>query len=113
MHELGIVNSLLTLALKHAEQSHARRIIAIHLVVGEYAGIVEDAVNYYFGFLSQNTIAAGAQIFYTHVPAQLHCRDCDSLFALQKREHACPQCRGRRVEIVGGREFYMDRLEVA
>jgi hydrogenase nickel incorporation protein HypA/HybF len=112
MHEQSIVESLLTLALKNAEAANASQIISIDLVVGDYTGVVEDAVNFYFGFLSKDTIADGAKINYTHVPGQLRCRDCDLIFPLQKREYHCPKCDGKRIEIVGGRELYIGNMEV-
>jgi hydrogenase nickel incorporation protein HypA/HybF len=112
MHEQSIVESILTMALKNADQANARKILSINLVVGDYTGIVDDAVNFYFNFLNQNTLAAGAKINYTHVSAQLRCRDCDRLFPMQKRDYQCPECKGRRMEIVGGRELYIETMEV-
>jgi len=112
MHEQSIVESILTLALQNAEKANASKIVSIHLVVGDYTGVEEDAVNFYLGFLSENTIAAGARIDYTHVPGQLRCRDCDVLFPLQKHDYHCPKCDGRRIEIVGGRELYIETMEV-
>ena len=112
MHEQSIVASLLTLALDNAGKAGARRIISINLVVGDYTGVEEDAVNFYFSFLSKNTIAAGAKINYTHIAGQLRCRDCDILFPLQKHDYHCPECEGRRVEIVGGRELYIEDMKV-
>ena len=112
MHEQGIVQSLLSVALENAEKAGARRIVGINLVVGDYTGVAEDAVNFYFSFLSRDTIAAGAKINYTHVPGQLRCRDCDVLFPLQKRDYHCPTCDGKRVEIVGGRELYIETMDI-
>jgi hydrogenase nickel incorporation protein HypA/HybF len=112
MHKQSIVESLLTLALKNAEKAVAHKIISVDLVVGDYTGVVEDAVSFYFGFLSKDTIAAGAKINYRHVPGQLRCRDRDLLFALQKHDYHCPKCEGRRMEIVGGRELYIENMEV-
>jgi hydrogenase nickel incorporation protein HypA/HybF len=112
MHEQSIVESLLKLALETAGKSNARRIAGIRLVVGDYTGVEEDAVNFYFSFLSRDTIAAGARIRITHVPGQLRCRDCDILFPMQHRDYRCPECGGKRVEIVGGRELFIESLEV-
>jgi hydrogenase nickel incorporation protein HypA/HybF len=112
MHEQNIVESFLALALKNAEKANARNIVSIDLVVGDYTGVVEDAVGFYFGFLSKDTIAAGAKLNYTHVAAQLRCRDCDLLFPIKKRDYRCPKCKGRRVEIIGGRELYIENMEV-
>jgi hydrogenase nickel incorporation protein HypA/HybF len=112
MHEQSIVEALLNLALDSAQKANARKIASINLVVGDYTGVVEDAVNFYFAFLSKDTIAAGARINYTHVGGKLRCRACDILFPLQKRDYRCPQCEGNRVEIVGGRELYIENMEV-
>ena len=111
MHEQSIVESLLSLALENARKSKARRIFSIDLVVGDYTGVVEEAVKFYFGFLSKDTIAAGARINFTHVPGQLRCRKCDVLFPLQKHDFQCPECSGSRIEIVGGRELYIENME--
>lgn len=100
------------MALKNAEKANAGRIAGIHLVVGDCTGVEEDAVNFYFGFLARNTIAAGARISYTHVPAQLRCRACDIVFPLQKQQWRCPACEGRRIEMVGGRELYIEKMDV-
>jgi hydrogenase nickel incorporation protein HypA/HybF len=112
MHEQSIVESLLALALENAWKANARKIVSINLVVGDYTGVMEDAVNLYFNFLSKDTIASGAQINFTHVPGQLRCRDCDILFPLQNHDYHCPKCEGKRVEIVGGRELYIEDMEV-
>ena len=112
MHELSIVEYLLSLALENAEKVNARKILSINLVVGDCTGVMEDAVDYYFGFLSKDTIAAGAKINYIHVPGQLRCRDCDILFPLQRNDCHCPKCEGSRVEIVGGRELYIENMQV-
>ena len=55
MHEQSIVASLLSMALESAKKDNARRIISIKLVVGELTGIEKDAVNFYFGFISNQT----------------------------------------------------------
>ena len=112
MHEQSIVESLLALALENAEKANAKRILRIYLVVGEYSGVLEEAVNFYFSFLSKNTIAADASLFYTRIPAQLRCRNCDRIFYPEKLDFHCPDCNEQQVEIISGRELYIDSMEV-
>jgi len=112
MHEQSIVESLLALALENAERANAIRILKINLVVGEYSGVVEEAVDFYFSFLSRNTIAAEASIAYRHVPAQLRCRRCETIFTPEKNNLHCPECNEQQVDIIAGRELYIDSLEV-
>ena len=112
MHEQSIVASLLSTALKNAEKERASKILRICLVVGELSGVEEEAVNFYFGFVSKNTIAAEASIAYRHVPVELRCRKCETVFRPEKYDLHCPHCREQQVDIVAGRELYIDSLEV-
>jgi hydrogenase nickel incorporation protein HypA/HybF len=112
MHEQSIVESLLALAIEKAENAGATRIHRIHLVVGDLSGVVDEAVEFYFGFLSRNTIAAQARIVFRHIPTELRCRNCDTTFSPEKMDMQCPDCGQRQVEIVSGRQLYIDSLEV-
>ena len=112
MHEQSIVESFLALALEHAEKEKANRILKIYLVVGELSGIVDESVDFYFRFLSRNTIAAEAIISFSHIPARFRCRNCNTIFQPEKLDYYCPKCKGQQIEIVSGRELYVDKLEV-
>jgi hydrogenase nickel incorporation protein HypA/HybF len=112
MHEQSIVESLLALTLENAEKAKATKILRIYLVVGELSGVVEDSVEFYFSFLSRGTIAAQASLFFMRVPAQLRCRNCNTVFLPEKMSLQCPNCKEQQVEIVSGRELYIDSLEV-
>jgi hydrogenase nickel incorporation protein HypA/HybF len=112
MHELSIVESLLTVALEHAKKADAVRIVKIYVVVGDLSGVVEDSVNLYFRFLSEKTMAKDAVIDFIRKPARLRCRGCGKIFTPENGEFRCPDCNEQTVDIIGGRELYVDRLEV-
>ncbi len=112
MHEQPIVESLLALALEKAEAAKASRILRIYLVVGEFSGVLEEAVDFYFSVLSKNTIAADASLFYMHVPGEVRCRNCGRNFAPERLDFHCPNCNEQQVEITAGRELYIDSMEV-
>ena len=112
MHEQNICESLLALAIKHAEQANAARILRIYLVVGEYSGVVDEFVQFYFNLLSKDTIAEGADIDFTHIPAKLRCRNCDTVFTPEQLNLRCPNCNEQQVEIASGKEMYIESLEV-
>jgi hydrogenase nickel incorporation protein HypA/HybF len=112
MHEQSIVESLLAVALENAERAQAGRILKINLVVGELSGVLEEAANFYFSFLSRGTIASQATLVFRNVPAQLRCRKCERVFALEGSLLRCPDCHEQEVEIVSGRELFVESLEV-
>ena len=112
MHEQSIVASLLTTALEDAKKDNAQRIISIKLVVGELTGVEKDAVNFYFGFMAKGTIAEGASLEFNYTKPQLRCRECDIIFPRSRLEFICPGCNKKAVELVGGRELYIDSMEI-
>jgi hydrogenase nickel incorporation protein HypA/HybF len=112
MHELSVTQSLLEIALRHAERASARRIIRLNLVIGELASIVDDSVQFYWDFVSQGTIAEGAVLHFERVAATLRCLSCDHVFPLNGREYACPACGERKVVAAGGDDFRLESIEV-
>jgi len=112
MHEQSIVESLLAIAIENAEKAKANKILRIYLVVGELSGVVEGSVDFYFSFLSKDTIAAQASIFYNRIPVTLRCRNCDKVFTPENLNFHCPDCTEQQVEIISGRELYIDSIEV-
>ena len=112
MHEQSIVASLLSMALESAKKDNARRIISIKLVVGELTGIEKDAVNFYFGFMAKDTLASGASLDFKYTKPQLRCRDCDIIFSKEGLKFNCPKCNKKAIEIVGGRELYIESMEI-
>lgn len=111
MHELGITQNLLNLAIQHAEPAGARRITALHLVIGELSSVVDDSVRFYWEFLSRGTIAQGAALHFERVPAAFECRDCNEVFP-RNANFLCPACGSDQVQVKQGEEFYLKSIEV-
>jgi hydrogenase nickel incorporation protein HypA/HybF len=112
MHEFSITESILSLALEKAGEAKAGRITRINLVVGELSGVVSDCVQFYFDTVSKNTIAGGAELAFETRPTKLRCRKCQNVFIPKDSEWSCPDCREAGIEIVSGRECYMESIEV-
>jgi hydrogenase nickel incorporation protein HypA/HybF len=112
MHELSITQDMLNLVLEQAEKAGAKEVGKINLVIGQMTGVVEDCVQFYFSFLSQGTIAEGAALSFTMVPTTARCRVCDKFFELKEFEWTCPYCQGNSMEIVAGKELFVESIEV-
>lgn len=112
MHELGITENIVNIALDKANEAQASKVTQINLVIGELSGVVPDCIQFYFGSLSKDTIAQEAVLHFELVPAQLRCRNCSTIFHPQDTLWSCPECRGQSVEIFKGRELYIESLEV-
>lgn len=112
MHELSVTQSILDIALRHAEQGGARRIVRLNLVIGELATIVDDSVQFYWDIVSRGTIAEGAEMHFERVPGILRCLGCGHTFPLDGRDFACPACSETQVVAAGGDDFRLESIEV-
>jgi hydrogenase nickel incorporation protein HypA/HybF len=112
MHEYSITESMLSLALEKAREARAGKITRINLVLGELSGVVGDCVQQYLEILGKDTIARGAILSFETKATTLRCRRCEKVFSPADHEWACPDCRESNVEIVSGRECYLESIEV-
>jgi hydrogenase nickel incorporation protein HypA/HybF len=114
MHELSVTQSILEISLEYAQRNQANQIVAIDLQVGEVTDFDDEWIQKYFDFVSKGTIAEGARLRITRTPAQLRCRACSSVFPLDRStwNSQCPSCQSKDTELISGREFRVEALEV-
>lgn len=112
MHELAITQSMLDVVLEEAKKADAREVAKINLVIGEMTGFVEDSVKFYFDFLSKGTPAEGAALSFTIIPIKARCRACDNLFQTKEFDWICPGCGSINLDIISGKELFVESIEV-
>ncbi|MBC7254547.1 MAG: hydrogenase maturation nickel metallochaperone HypA [Chloroflexi bacterium] len=112
MHELAVTESIVEIVCRHAERAKAKRIRRIYLVIGDLSSIVDDSVQFYFDFVSQDTLAQGAKLVFRRIPVELVCEACGHRWNPPDADWVCPACGERRGRVLAGREFYVESIEV-
>jgi len=112
MHELGITESILQIALSQAEKQDAKKIVKINLRIGELSEVVEDCVRFYFDLISKGTIAEGASIDVENMPVRVRCSQCKGIFEAPDLIFMCPQCQVLSAEIISGKELDVTSIEI-
>ena len=112
MHELAITESILEIALRHAEQAAAASVVNIYLVIGKLSSVIDDSVQFYWDMISNGTIAEGAQLHFQRLPAEFLCRDCQTQYTPPEGQFACITCGSTRVQVVKGDEFFIEAIDV-
>jgi hydrogenase nickel incorporation protein HypA/HybF len=112
MHELSIVETMVSMVLEMAKEKNAKKVLRVYLVIGELSGVLNEAVELYFSMLTKDTIAAGAELFFTRPPTQVRCRNCQTVYSPVNLKISCPNCKEQKIEIISGRELYIDSLDI-
>ncbi len=112
MHELGVTENIVNIALTKAEEVQAKKILKISIVIGELSGFVPECIEFYFESLSKETIAMGAKLDFNIIPSRFRCRDCSAISSPEGMLWTCPSCHSQSMEVIGGQEFYIKDLEV-
>ena len=115
MHELPITQSILSVVLRHAAEQNVTRIVRIRLRVGELSDLADEWIQHYFSYLSRGTLAEAAELAITRTPIVLRCTSCEGSFEVARArigEAKCPACGGERLELVSGRGYVVENMEV-
>lgn len=112
MHELAVTESILEIALKHAEQAEATQVTDLYIVIGQLSSIVDDSVQFYWDMITDGTLCSGSKLHFQRVPAEMTCLSCGNSYTLQSELTVCPACGSAQVKVVSGEQFYLDSIEI-
>jgi hydrogenase nickel incorporation protein HypA/HybF len=112
MHELSVMAHVLERIEAHADRLGARRVVAINLVVGERASIVDDALLFAFDLLTPETVAAGARLNLRRTAMRFRCPPCDADYHPSGADFRCPRCGTVGTDTGEGSELLIESLEV-
>lgn len=113
MHEVGLMQEAVRLALETAHNSGATRVHGLRLRVGGISGVVPDAMRFAFDMVCRGTAAEGARLEIDEVQARGWCPACEVEFAADDVLNECPQCHAVSAELRGGRELEIASVEIS
>lgn len=112
MHELPVTQSILKIALDHAEKADAKKVLGLNIVMGELATMVDDSIQFYWEIIARDTIAENAVLRFRRVPAELQCLSCAEKYRPVDGELICPKCSNIGAKIIAGDEFLLESIDV-
>ena len=112
MHELSIVANLFEILEAKAVEQGAVRITAVTLRVGRLSGVVPDLLVSAFDSYKKGTLAEGARLEIETAPFDFRCRACGGTDIRDDPAVACAACGSSDVELRGGMDIIVERIEV-
>ena len=114
MHELGIAEDLFKIVKKKAQGFNLKKVTKIRIKVGAASGIDIEFLRHSFNdHVFPDTIAHGAELELISEPVEAKCKKCGEIINAQKHEFSksCPSCGGLYIEIIKGKDVYIEDIE--
>ena len=112
MHEAGIALNLIEAVQQRLASDPGVRVAAIHVRVGELAGVSTDALDFAFECLAAPTSLAGARLIFDPVPLTVVCDACGQTTPVEDLVFRCGLCGSERTRVASGRELEVRTLEL-
>lgn len=119
MHEIGIMEETLNLAIDYAIQEKATEITEITMAIGKMSGVVPSALQFAFdvikhSFIEQNQLinVKNAQLKIELLPIICYCDYCQAKFNPDEWIFQCPQCNLFSNNIVQGKEIKLISIQI-
>jgi hydrogenase nickel incorporation protein HypA/HybF len=106
------MNYLLETVDEHAQSIGASKVIAINLVIGERAGMLDDSLLFYFDMLTPGTLVEGARLNVRRTEMQFHCAGCERDYPRSGDDFRCPDCHTVGQVTADGSELLIESIEV-
>jgi hydrogenase nickel incorporation protein HypA/HybF len=113
MHEVGLIESVVAMAVEAAGREGAAKIHRVTLRIGRLAGVEPEALALAFEVVSEGTIAEGATLEVETVEVVCHCAGCGLNFTPTDLVFLCPACEQPCADVRQGREMELAFLEVS
>lgn len=98
--------------LKDQIQEHKiGRITQVKLVVGDMTGVEDMTMRSCFEMFAESTPVEGARLVIERIPIKARCLSCGNEFVTRGWSYQCPQCKNSRIDIIAGKELYIDSIE--
>ena len=125
MHEFSTAVGIVETICDVARKNNAKRITKVELIVGEFTMLNGEQLTFAFEIASEGTLAEGAEVIITEQRGQIECKDCKFKGEIKKKDEKvdhlvvdltnifeCPKCKSNNTEISGGRDIYVNNIEV-
>lgn len=111
MHEVSIVQNLISIVCKKAEENNLKKINKISLKIGEFSGVLEDSLRFAFTAVSKDIIVEDAELIIEKVEAYAKCNSCNISFKIDHFNKLCPKCSEFSDNVLSGYELYINTIE--
>ncbi len=109
MHELGITENIVAIAVEYAAGLPVQQIT---LEIGQLSAVMPDAIRFCFDVCCRDTVLEKATLEIIEIPGLARCRQCKTIMSLNQPWGICDNCGSVELEIIQGEELKIKEMEV-
>ena len=114
MHEMGLVQNIVDIVLKTAEQNGISKVLRVNIRAGQLRAIVPEQLQFCFQILSKESpILEGTELVVETLPVKGKCKSCQHEFSVEEYRFVCPECEHEDIDVLQGMELLVSNIEVA
>ncbi len=111
MHEMAIVSGLFEIIDRQVVKHNLQKVSLVRLKVGDLTAIEPMTLTACFEVFAEGTVVEGAELSIERIPITGRCSECDLEFEIKNYDFRCPNCTGAKIEMLSGKELYIDSLD--
>lgn len=112
MHEMSLCDTIRDTLESQARAEGFSRVTRVWLEVGPLSCVEPEALRFGFDVVMKGSVAEGAALDIATPAATGRCPACGAVSEVAQRYEGCPACGMPGLELTGGDEFRITRLEV-
>lgn len=112
MHELGICDALLKMVDDIVKKEEADGVSRVTLEVGLLSGVVPRYLTDCWQAVIDGTAYADTELIVEPIPGTALCIDCGAEFEADLNKLVCPDCGGKKLTPLSGRDLTIKEIEI-
>lgn len=110
MHELSIVESMVSSADSFAREREIKNVKRLTVQVGALTGVVPRYLTMYYDDVARGTLLEGSELEIEEIPAEMFCRSCGEIYDPDATDGRCPACGSESCDVLHGNELMIKEL---
>ena len=112
MHELSIVQGLVSNIEHQKKKYNFDKVLAIHIMCGKYNCLSEGTIQFCYDLVTENSYMHGARITLLRLSKDYVCMQCRHEFNVAEGEARCPLCDAHELMNRNDNGIYIHKMEV-
>jgi hydrogenase nickel incorporation protein HypA/HybF len=114
MHEISIAHNIHRIVREKIKEMYGKTIPVkkVKMVIGKMSNVVPEALDFALELVSKDTEFENAEYEIDYRPLKVKCKDCKEEMILDEPFMFCRKCESFNIEIISGRELYVDSFEI-